>query len=88
MSVLAVGASFDFAGAKPRAHAWLQSLGLEFFFGLCFEPGGCGGAIVWVISPSSPRSTDRLARFDRLDSMPKANPIHSRSGDTGTEICR
>ena len=37
--MLGVGAAFDFhAGVKPQAPAWMQSLGLEWFFRLSTEP--------------------------------------------------
>jgi N-acetylglucosaminyldiphosphoundecaprenol N-acetyl-beta-D-mannosaminyltransferase len=37
--ILAVGAAFDFmAGVKPQAPAWMQSIGLEWFFRLLSEP--------------------------------------------------
>jgi N-acetylglucosaminyldiphosphoundecaprenol N-acetyl-beta-D-mannosaminyltransferase len=37
--MLGVGAAFDFhAGVKPQAPAWMQSLGLEWFFRLTTEP--------------------------------------------------
>jgi N-acetylglucosaminyldiphosphoundecaprenol N-acetyl-beta-D-mannosaminyltransferase len=37
--ILAVGAAFDFiAGVKPQAPAWMQSIGLEWFFRLATEP--------------------------------------------------
>ena len=36
---LGVGAAFDFlSGSKKRAPAWMQRLGLEWFFRLCSEP--------------------------------------------------
>lgn len=37
--MLGVGAAFDFhAGVKPQAPAWMQSLGMEWFFRLSTEP--------------------------------------------------
>jgi N-acetylglucosaminyldiphosphoundecaprenol N-acetyl-beta-D-mannosaminyltransferase len=37
--MLGVGAAFDFhAGLKPQAPAWMQRLGLEWFFRLLMEP--------------------------------------------------
>lgn len=37
--ILAVGAAFDFmAGVKPQAPAWMQAIGLEWFFRLLSEP--------------------------------------------------
>jgi N-acetylglucosaminyldiphosphoundecaprenol N-acetyl-beta-D-mannosaminyltransferase len=37
--ILAVGAAFDFlAGVKPQAPAWMQSIGLEWFFRVLCEP--------------------------------------------------
>ncbi len=39
MPILAVGAAFDFlAGVKPQAPAWMQAIGLEWFFRLLSEP--------------------------------------------------
>jgi UDP-N-acetyl-D-mannosaminuronic acid transferase (WecB/TagA/CpsF family) len=39
MPILAVGAAFDFlAGMKPQAPAWMQAIGLEWFFRLLSEP--------------------------------------------------
>ncbi|HXF85157.1 MAG TPA: WecB/TagA/CpsF family glycosyltransferase [Anaerolineales bacterium] len=37
--MLGVGAAFDFhAGVKPQAPAWMQAIGLEWFFRLMIEP--------------------------------------------------
>lgn len=37
--IMGVGALFDFwAGAKPRAPKWVQSMRLEWFYRLCLEP--------------------------------------------------
>ena len=40
VTLIGVGAAFDFhAGCTPQAPAWMQRLGLEWFFRLCSEPG-------------------------------------------------
>jgi exopolysaccharide biosynthesis WecB/TagA/CpsF family protein len=40
MPLIAVGAAFDFhAGRIPQAPAWMQEMGLEWFFRLLQEPG-------------------------------------------------
>jgi N-acetylglucosaminyldiphosphoundecaprenol N-acetyl-beta-D-mannosaminyltransferase len=40
VTLIGVGAAFDFhAGCTPQAPAWMQRVGLEWFFRLSSEPG-------------------------------------------------